>query len=72
LSEIEKAIEVLRKAGYYVDGLWRVDDIELIYHCNSKEAIEVLDTVFSSDSVYDEINRSIDYYANEHNLIRKD
>jgi hypothetical protein len=43
--EINKAKEVLRKAGYHVDSLWHVQDITNRYECDADKAYEILTEV---------------------------
>ena len=43
----QEAREVLRNAGYFVDSLWHIDDVEL--NCASDEdKMQILDDVLSS------------------------
>jgi hypothetical protein len=56
-EEINKAKDVLRKAGYHVDSLWHVEDVTEIYVCDSDQAYEVLTQVLDRnvDTVFDAI-----------------
>jgi hypothetical protein len=56
-EEINKAKDVLRKAGYHVDSLWHVQDVTEIYECDSDKAYEILTQVLdrSVDAVFDAI-----------------
>lgn len=64
MNEIEKAKEVLRLAGYYVDNLWHVDDVKQSYKCTNEEAIEVLDGALNDNYVVENIFEGIDLFAN--------
>jgi hypothetical protein len=66
--EIEKAKDILRKAGYYVDNLWQVDDVIGRYDCDEEDAQEVLDRALQNESVMNSIWSSIDHYAEEMKL----
>lgn len=56
-EEINKAKDVIRKAGYHVDSLWHVEDVTEIYVCDSDQAYEVLTQVLDRnvDTVFDAI-----------------
>jgi hypothetical protein len=72
MNEIEKAKEVLRLAGYYVDNLWHVDDVKQSYKCTNEEAIEVLDGALNDNYVTENIFEGIDLFANNIGLIIED
>lgn len=43
MTEVEKARQVLRDNGYFVDNLWHVDDVKERYNCTDDEqAQEIL------------------------------
>jgi len=47
--EIEKAKDILRNSGYYVDNLWQTKDVTDFYECtDEEEAYSVLDEVMNS------------------------
>jgi hypothetical protein len=48
-EEINKAKEVLRKAGYHVDSLWHVQDITDRYECDKDTAYEILTEVLEAN-----------------------
>jgi len=48
-TEIEKAKDVLREAGYYVDNLWQAEDVTSRFACTEDEAQEVLEEAFNND-----------------------
>jgi hypothetical protein len=56
-EEINKAKDVLRKAGYHVDYLWHVEDVTELYECDSDKAYEILTEVLERtvDGVFDAI-----------------
>jgi hypothetical protein len=41
----QEAREVLRKAGYFVDNLWHIDDVELD-GASDEDKMQILDDVF--------------------------
>lgn len=68
--QIEKAKEVLRKAGYYVDNLWHIDDVTSKlddYIIPEGEELDeydkqnILDSILTSDFTVSNINESIEY-----------
>jgi hypothetical protein len=44
----QEAKEVLRKAGYFVDNLWHIDNVDLDGASN-EDKMQILDDVLSSD-----------------------
>jgi hypothetical protein len=69
----EKAKEVLRKAGYFVDNLWHVDDIKLRYNCDDNEqAQSILDTALTNDATMEQIWYAIDIAAQDDGLTLKE
>jgi len=60
MSEIEKAKEVLRKAGYFVDNLWHVNDVKDAYVVHDNEdAQEVLDDALTNEWIVEQIHLTI-------------
>jgi hypothetical protein len=61
----QEAKEVLRNAGYFVDNLWHIDDVDLDGASN-EDKMQILDDVFSSGHLISMIFESIadakDYY----------
>jgi hypothetical protein len=43
----QEAREVLRNAGYFVDSLWRIDDVDLD-GASDEDKMQILDDVLSS------------------------
>ena len=61
-KEIEKAREVLREAGYYVDNLWHIDDVKgLFKNVTDGEAYDILDQAFQNEATYSQIWMAIDF-----------
>ena len=55
-EEIEKAREVLREAGYYVDNLWHIDDVRTLFeNVTDEQAQEILDASFQNEATFDQI-----------------
>lgn len=66
---VEQAKQVLEDNGYYVDNLWRVEDVQTRFKCTDDEAQEVLDQALNSEVTMEQIWFDIDYYAVEQGLI---
>jgi hypothetical protein len=50
----QQAREVLRKAGYFVDNLWHIDDVDLD-DASDEDKMQILDDVFSNGSYYERV-----------------
>lgn len=59
MTEIEKAKATLRDAGYFVDMLWHVSDIQNNFECTDEEALEVLKEAVENGYNVMQINESI-------------
>ena len=56
MTEIEKAKEVLRKEGYFVDNLWHVDDVKLKFTVfDNEDAQDILNDALTNEWVFDQI-----------------
>jgi len=69
--EVEKAKQVLREAGYFVDNLWHVDDVKGNYKCSEDEAQEILEVALTSDNTYENIWFAIHYEAQDIHKLKK-
>jgi hypothetical protein len=72
MTEIQKAIELLTKEGYYTQFPWHIEDVQQNYNCTDEEAMEVLERVFNNEYVNQQIFESIDIIANSLNLKPKE
>lgn len=60
MSEIEKAKETLRAAGYFTDNLWHVDDVKLRFDVTDNEdAQAILEAALTNDWVMGQIHYCI-------------
>jgi hypothetical protein len=50
---IKEAKEVLRNAGYFVDNLWHIDDVD--FDVSNEDKMQILDDVFSNGSYYERV-----------------
>ena len=55
-KEVLAAKAVLKENGFYVDNLWHIDDVDLF---EIDECFEVLSDAIEQDSIYEQINASI-------------
>ena len=73
-EKIEQAKDVLRKAGYYVDNLWHINDVRIKFkNCSDKESYRIMDKLMTSDNVIgcifeemDDVVRGMDQEPNKH------
>jgi uncharacterized protein (DUF433 family) len=72
MNEIEKAKQVLRNAGYFVDSLWSIEDVQQNYDCTDEEAMEVLESALTNEYTQEQIFDAIDEYAKYIGLTRKE
>lgn len=69
--EIANAKEVLRKAGYFVDNLWHVDDVKLRYNCeDDNQAQNILNSALTNDATMEQIWFAIDYVAQNETTLK--
>jgi hypothetical protein len=69
---IEQAKQVLRDNGYFVDNLWNVSDVKVVFECTDEEAQEVLYNSMNNDQTWEQIWFSIDEFGSMDNLTRKE
>lgn len=68
MSEIEKARQVLRQNGYFVDNLWCVDDVQSKYNCTEEQAQEILEKALTNEATMEQIWFSIKEFSELYNL----
>tara|TARA_E500000305_G_scaffold10743_2_gene7276 strand:- start:232 stop:600 length:369 start_codon:yes stop_codon:yes gene_type:complete len=67
-TEIQKAKNILIKHKYYVDNLWCVDDVKRLLEdqeFTDEQAMQVLEKVFDSDRINNEVWESIRWIAQD-------
>jgi hypothetical protein len=72
MNEIEKAKQVLENAGYFVDNLWSIEDVQQTYNCTDEQAMEVLEGALTNEEVTEITFFWIDFNANYIGLTRKE
>lgn len=66
-----KAKEVLRQQGYFVDNLWRVEDVTDRFDCDDDTAQEILYQALTHPYIVEMINDKIRDIAMEYDLREK-
>jgi hypothetical protein len=69
--EVEEAKQVLRRRGYFVDGLWTDLNIMVNYECTNEQAQKILAEALLSDEVIMRTWHSIDEAAQKMNIKSK-
>jgi hypothetical protein len=60
MTEIEKAKETLRAAGYFTDNLWHVDDVKLRFEVvNDEDAQTILEKALTNEWIMEQIHYGI-------------
>ena len=61
MNEINKAKQVLREAGYYVDNLWSIDDVrDDDNKLTDEQKMQALDMAFDNEDTTEQIFYAID------------
>lgn len=60
MTEIEKAKETLRAAGYFTDNLWHVDDVKLRFGVfDNEDAQDILESALTNAWIMEQIHYGI-------------
>jgi hypothetical protein len=62
-QQVEAAREVLRNAGYYVDNLWTIHDVQGMYEASYETAMKILDGALSDNSIMEHTFELIEQLA---------
>jgi hypothetical protein len=54
-QQIEDALAVLRSAGYYVENLWHIRDVQDRYEASDETAIDILDGSLCSEPLIEHV-----------------
>ena len=52
---IDNAKAVLKAAGYFVDNLWHVEDVQAKFDCSPMEALSVLNRALTNEATMEQI-----------------
>lgn len=72
MDKIQQAKAILREAGYFVDNLWTIDDVQSRYECTDEQAQEILDYVLTNERLVEDIFELIHLEAEEMELKDKE
>jgi hypothetical protein len=72
MDKIQQAKAILREAGYFVDNLWTLDDVQSRYECTDEQAQEILDYVLTNERLVEDIFELIHLEAEEMELKEKE
>lgn len=67
-KQIQKAKEVLKANGYFVDSLWTVSDVRTKFDCTDEQAQTILKQSLTNDSTMEQIWFSIREFGDIMNL----
>jgi hypothetical protein len=59
MTEIEKAKETLRAAGYFTDNLWHIDDVKINFKITDEDAQAILEKALTNEWTMEQIHYSI-------------
>ena len=68
METIEYAKKVLKAYGYFVDNLWKVEDVKDRYECDEDTAQYILEQALTNDGTMERIWIAIDIFAEEEKL----
>lgn len=68
-EQIKHAKDVLREAGYFVDNLWHIDDVQHRYKCDADTAMSVLDSALTDDETMSQVWFAIETEADDKELV---
>lgn len=72
MNEIEKAKAILRDAGYFVDNLWTIRDVQDRFECDDNTAQDILNDALTNEYIVEQIfNTIISMSWNEYGLEKK-
>lgn len=60
---VEHAKEILKDNGFFVDNLWRVEDVKGKFECTDEEAQDVLNGALKNDATMEQIWFAIKFYG---------
>ena len=70
--QIQKAKQLLKDNGYFVDNLWQVDDVKAKFKCDDDTAQYILEQSLTNEATMEQIWLSIDIFGEEEKLERKE
>lgn len=65
LKNVNRAKNVLRGAGFFVDNLWHINDVFNVRECDDDQAMEALENAFAceylNEAIHDAISSAADF-----------
>ena len=61
-DKIEEAKNLLKENGYYVDNLWKIEDVKSRFECDDETAYDILDLALTNEATFEQIWFSIDEF----------
>jgi hypothetical protein len=58
-QKIKEAMQTLKDAGYFVDNLWSIQDVQNFYNASTEQAQRVLFNVFTNEHMVEYIYQDI-------------
>ena len=72
MNENEKAKAILRDAGYFVDNLWTIRDVQDRFECDDNTAQDILNDALTNEYIVEQIfNTIISMSLNDYGLEEK-
>lgn len=65
---VEQAKQVLTDAGFYVENLWSIQDVQAIFKCDDETAQNILDKSLTNEATMQQIHFSIREFGTMNNL----
>ena len=72
MTKIDEARKTLGDAGYQVENLWMVEDVQSRYDCTEEEAMDVLIAALQNEATMERIWFAIEFHAEDLNLKLKE
>ena len=70
-QKIKEAMQTLKDAGYFVDCLWSIQDVQDFYSARPEQAQRVLFNTFTNEHVIQYISEDVFMEADKMQLFRK-
>ena len=69
---VDNAKAVLKEAGYFVDNLWHIEDVQNNYVCTKEEAQNVLNGALTNEATFSQVWFALHFHAEELGLTKKE
>jgi hypothetical protein len=72
LNEADKAKQLLKSKGYFVDNLWTVNDVLSKFKCSEEQAQDILYSALTNEATIEQIWFSIQEFGDMEDLEEND